>query len=107
MPKLGDKFNLNKKECKNIKAYIFGKSRKFFAQQFKNKLSFYYFMDLESLIKKVLNDVKNSRNDLHKTILFSPAGASFDSFKNFEERGNYFNFLLRKNKLTKTINAFK
>ena len=107
LPKLGDKFNLNKKECKNIKAYIFGKSRKFFAQQFKNKLSFYYFMDLESLIKKVLNDVKNSRNDLHKTILFSPAGASFDSFKNFEERGNYFNFLLKKNKLTKTINAFK
>ena len=34
------------------------------------------------------------------TILFSPCSASFDSFKNFEERGKHFNFLLKKyNKL--------
>ena len=30
-----------------------------------------------------------------KTILFSPAAASFDSFKNFEERGRYFNKLIK------------
>ena len=30
------------------------------------------------------------------TIFFSPAGASFDSFKNFEDRGNYFNQLIKK-----------
>ena len=29
-------------------------------------------------------------------ILFSPSAASFDSFKNFEERGKYFNQLIRK-----------
>ena len=30
------------------------------------------------------------------TILFSPAGASFDNFKNFEDRGLYFNQIIKK-----------
>jgi UDP-N-acetylmuramoylalanine--D-glutamate ligase len=30
------------------------------------------------------------------TIFFSPAGASFDSFKNFEDRGKYFDQLIKK-----------
>ena len=29
-------------------------------------------------------------------ILFSPSAASFDQFKNFEERGNYFNKIIKK-----------
>ena len=33
----------------------------------------------------------------HQTILFSPCAASFDEFKNFEERGSYFNRLVKKN----------
>ena len=32
----------------------------------------------------------------HNVILFSPASASFDSFKNFEERGKYFNKQIKK-----------
>ena len=35
-------------------------------------------------------------NLLNKTILFSPCAASFDSFKNFEDRGLYFNKLIKK-----------
>ena len=41
---------------------------------------------------------KNLRKDFSnhkKYILFSPAGASFDSFKNFEDRGFYFNKLIK------------
>ena len=91
IPKLGDKFTLKKSECKNINAYIFGKNKSFFVKQFKNKLSFYCFKDLKEAIKKILDDVKNSNNsNLHKTILFSPSAASFDSFNNFEERGGIF-----------------
>ena len=32
---------------------------------------------------------------IKKTILFSPCAASFDSFKNFEDRGSYFNKLIK------------
>ena len=107
IPKLGDKFTLKKSECKNINAYIFGKNKSFFVKLFKNKLSFCCFKDLKEAIKKILDDVKNSNNsNLHKTILFSPSAASFDSFNNFEERGEYFNFLLKKYKVKKIINDF-
>ena len=55
------------------------------------------FFNLKSLIKKIILDIKINKLKNHKTILFSPAGASFDSFKNFEERGKYFNNLIKKN----------
>ena len=45
--------------------------------------------------KKIFLDIKNKKIK-HQTILFSPAAASFDSFKNFEERGKYFNNLIKK-----------
>ena len=94
MSKQGDKFNLKKKECNNIKAYIYGKKNNFFVKQLKNKLSYSSFKDLKSAVKQVLLDAHSET--LHKTILFSPAAASFDSFKNFENRGFYFNKLIRK-----------
>ena len=100
MAKKGDKFTLKKNECKNINAYVFGENKSFFVNQFKNKLSYYCFKDLKTALKKVLIDVNNNHN-LHRTVLFSPSAASFDSFKNFEERGEYFNFLLKKYKVNK------
>ena len=53
------------------------------------------FIDLKTLIAKVFLDIKNENNFINRTILFSPASASFDSFKNFEERGKYFNKLIK------------
>ena len=95
LPKKGDKFLLKKDDCKKIKLYIFGKNQKFFINQLKNKMEFKSFLNLKSLIAKVFFDIKNENDSIKKTILFSPASASFDSFKNFEERGKYFNKLIK------------
>ena len=95
LPKKGDKFLLKKNDCKKIKLYIFGKNQKFFINELKNKMAFKSFLNLKSLIAKVFLDIKNENNFIKKTILFSPASASFDSFKNFEERGKYFNKLIK------------
>ena len=96
LPKKGDKFSLTKNECKKFIAYIFGKNRKTFMNQLKNILRCQDFKNLSILIKKILIDIKKEKNENHKTILFSPAAASFDSFKNFEDRGKYFNNLIKK-----------
>ena len=95
LPKKGDKFLLKKNDCKKIKLYIFGKNQKFFINELKNKMVIKTFLNLKSLIAKVFLDIKNENNFIKKTILFSPASASFDTFKNFEERGRYFNKLIK------------
>ena len=94
--KKGDKLLLSKKKCKNIKAYIFGTSKNFFISKLKKFMKYEYFLDLKSLVKKLSLEVKLDKNKIHKTILFSPSAASFDNFKNFEKRGEYFNQLIKK-----------
>ena len=45
----------------------------------------------------IVGDVIIEKDKLtNKTILFSPCAASFDTFKNFEDRGFYFNKLIKK-----------
>ncbi|MDC0043602.1 UDP-N-acetylmuramoyl-L-alanine--D-glutamate ligase [Candidatus Pelagibacter sp.] len=95
--KKGDKFLLSKKQCLNFKAYIFGKHSKHFVKELKNKVNLEYFDTLKKALRKVFIDIdlKNKKN-INQTILFSPSAASFDSFKNFEERGKKFNTLIKK-----------
>ena len=97
LAKKGDKFLLQKKDCINVKAYIYGKNRNTFISELKKIVKYETFTNLKLLIKKVFLDIKRNESLKHKTILFSPAAASFDSFKNFEERGKYFNNLIKKN----------
>ena len=95
LPKKGDEFQLSKNNCKSFKAYIFGKNKNFFIKKLKKMIKYESFISLKSLIKKIFLDIKNNKMS-HQTILFSPASASFDSFKNFEERGRYFNNIIKK-----------
>ena len=44
-------------------------------------------------MKNLKNNIKN--DNTKKVILFSPCAASFDQFKNFEVRGNFFNSLIK------------
>jgi len=94
--KKGDKLLLSKKNCKNIKAYVFGTDKNFFINKLKKLMKYESFTDLKSLVKKLSLEIKVDRNKTYKTILFSPSAASFDNFKNFEKRGEYFNQLIKK-----------
>ena len=95
VPKKGDKFNLQKKYYANIKAFIFGRNKKFFIKQLKDKIKYSNFNNINDALKKIFLII-DKKNFPKKTIIFSPSAASFDSFKNFEDRGNYFNKLIKK-----------
>ena len=94
-PKKGDKFKLQKKYYHNIKAFIYGKNKKFFSNQLKGKIQYNSFNNLNHALKRVFSII-DKKNFPKKTIIFSPSAASFDSFKNFEDRGSYFNKLIKK-----------
>ncbi len=104
IPKKGDKFNLESKYYKNINAYIFSKKKNFFKEKFRNKINFKLFSNLTKALKKIAIDIKINKIK-NPTILFSPSAASFDSFQNFEARGEYFNRLLKKINFLKKIDG--
>ena len=105
VPKFGDQFFMTKKDCINFKVYIYGKNKNHFIKQLKNKIDYQSFNHLKDALKKIIFDIKNEKKNEHKTILFSPSAASFDSFKNFEDRGKKFNILVKKLNLKKLINV--
>ncbi len=95
IPKKGDKFDLPKIYYKNIKCYIFGKNFKKFSKDLKDKINFKKFSNLKKALEAILKEI-DIDDGKKKTILFSPSAASFDTFKNFEYRGSYFNKLIKK-----------
>ena len=95
IPKKSDQFKLSKKHCKNFKAYIFSKHHKEFKKKLKNKIIVKNLKDLKDILNEIFLDIKKKKLEKN-IILFSPAGASFDNFKNFEDRGLYFNKLIKK-----------
>ena len=95
IPKKSDQFKLSKKHCKNFKAYIFSKHHKEFKKNLKNKIIVKNLKDLKDILNEIFLDIKKKKLEKN-IILFSPAGASFDNFKNFEDRGLYFNKLIKK-----------
>ena len=106
IPKFGDKFLMSKNQCSNFKAYIFGKNKNSFIKELKNKIKYESFDNLKQALEKIILDIRLKKQEKeHKTILFSPSAASFDNFKNFEDRGKKFNKLIRKLNLKKIINA--
>jgi UDP-N-acetylmuramoylalanine--D-glutamate ligase len=95
IPKKNDQFRLSKKNCKNFKAFVFGSNYKEFRKNLKNKIFVKNLNNLKDILREIFLDIKKQR--LKKNIIFfSPAGASFDIFKNFEDRGQYFNQLVKK-----------
>ena len=95
---LGGRF---KKQDKNLKykikntlVLIFGNQKNLFVNQLNfiesNYLKFNSLIDLINFIKLSIKLQK------YEYILFAPGGESFDSYKNYLDRGNHFNQLIKK-----------
>ncbi|MDB2591181.1 UDP-N-acetylmuramoyl-L-alanine--D-glutamate ligase [Candidatus Pelagibacter bacterium] len=95
IPKKGDKFKLTKNKCRNFKVFTFGDHHKQFNRILRNKIKIKKSKNLKETLKKIFFEIKKQKIKKN-TIFFSPAGASFDSFKNFEDRGKYFDQLIKK-----------
>ena len=93
--KKGDKFNLPKKYFKRISAFIYGKNINFFKNALNGKISYQSYDTVGHALKNIF-EIINKKKLTHQTILFSPCAASFDVFKNFEDRGFYFDKLIKK-----------
>ncbi len=94
MPKHGDKINLKNLKTNIIKTYLIGKNIVFFKKQLKNKVKFLVTKNINNALKSALKDIKLDKK-INSVILLSPAAASYDQFKNFENRGNEFKRLSR------------
>ena len=95
LPKRQDHFYLKNVKKKIVKAYIIGKNISFFRKQIRKSISFTVSKNMRKAVNNIYKDLKSGKN-LKKTILLSPAAASFDQFSNFENRGDYFKNLIIK-----------
>jgi UDP-N-acetylmuramoylalanine--D-glutamate ligase len=71
------------------KAYIFGQDKDVFASALSGKVEFQICQDLTEAFNSAFMEAKENKDSL-KNILLAPACASYDQFKNFEERGDLF-----------------
>ncbi len=80
--------SLSKHSTRIRKAFLVGESTEAFANTMEDKVDFVKCCNLKNALKLAFEEALNSKEEV--TILLSPACASFDQWKNFEERGEAF-----------------
>jgi len=80
---------------KIVGTYLIGKNITLFKQGLNMKKNYLVCKTLPVAIHCAFKDAKRN-NFKNSTILFSPAAASFDQFRNFEDRGNSFKQIVKK-----------
>ncbi|WP_375359366.1 UDP-N-acetylmuramoyl-L-alanine--D-glutamate ligase [Candidatus Tisiphia endosymbiont of Neophilaenus lineatus] len=88
MAKEGGITNLEPWFNKIHKAYLFGQDKELFASSLKGKVDYQICQDLTEAFNFAFRDAMEEGGI--KNILLAPACASYDQFKNFEERGELF-----------------
>lgn len=89
MAKEGGITNLEPWFNKIHKAYLFGQDKELFASSLKGKVDYQICQDLTEAFNFAFRDAMEDIGGI-KNILLAPACASYDQFKNFEERGELF-----------------
>ncbi len=95
LPKEGDSIKLNEVKKNILKAYIVTKYSNFFKIHLRKKIKYEVIKNFKEALKKIYNDKNQFKEKV--TVLFSPASASYDKYKNFEERGNVFKKIVKYN----------
>ena len=93
LPKKGDKIKLLNIKKNIFKAYIIGKYTKYFKKYLQGQVNYKLSYTLKNATISIFKDLRNIE-DKKTTILLSPASASYDQFRNFEERCNKFKKLV-------------
>ena len=65
--KKGDKLNLSKKHCKNLKTFVFGNHYKEFKKNIRNKIPINHLKYLKDILKAIFSDLENEK--LKKNII--------------------------------------
>ena len=94
LPKIGDKFNFLGIESNIIKSFIIGTKTNYFKKKLTKKIEYKISLNLQNAVKNIFKELLLIKGK-KVTVLFSPASASYDQFKNFANRGDNFKKIIK------------